>query len=174
MVSGEQRATFYTTIIIVVLSQGELSHATKMSLKVLVSSQSLVTAADAFVFVSFGTLTPILNLQPICVNWSQHSFSNYLFILFHLAPIVKLHYNRQLLTTALTELEHCLQGMEEHPTASWQAMQDGSVFYRRQHLYTISGKLPDFSDYIVAGCRYGGPIGVCFFSLNCFDLRLLQ
>ncbi|KXN92144.1 hypothetical protein AN958_09236 [Leucoagaricus sp. SymC.cos] len=50
--------------------------------------------------------------------------------------------------------------MEEHPTASWQAMQDGSVFYRRQHLYTVSGKLPDLSDYIIAGCRYGGPIAL--------------
>jgi hypothetical protein len=39
-------------------------------------------------------------------------------------------------------------------------MQEGSVFYRRQHLFTISGKLPDLSDYIIAGCRYGGPIGV--------------
>jgi len=55
--------------------------------------------------------TPILNLQPICINWSQSAtLVLKLFILFHLAPIVKLHYNRQLLTTALTELEHCLQG----------------------------------------------------------------
>lgn len=49
--------------------------------------------------------------------------------------------------------------MDEHPTVSWQAMQDGNVFYRRQHLYNISGKLPDLGDYIITGCRYGGPIG---------------
>lgn len=49
--------------------------------------------------------------------------------------------------------------MNEHPTASWQAMQDGNVFYRRQQLYSISGKLPNLGDYIVAGCRYGGPLG---------------
>ena len=47
----------------------------------------------------------------------------------------------------------------EHPTASWQAMQEGNVFYRRQQCYSIPGKLPDLGDYIVAGCRYGGPIG---------------
>ncbi|KAF9445538.1 vacuolar protein sorting-associated protein 16 [Macrolepiota fuliginosa MF-IS2] len=50
--------------------------------------------------------------------------------------------------------------MDEHPTTSWQAMQDGNVFYRRQHLYNISGKLPDLSDFIIAGCRYGGPIAI--------------
>ncbi|TFK38119.1 Vps16, N-terminal region-domain-containing protein [Crucibulum laeve] len=50
--------------------------------------------------------------------------------------------------------------MTEHPTASWQAMQDGQVFYRRQQLYSIAGKLPDLGDYIVAGCRYGGPIAL--------------
>jgi vacuolar protein sorting-associated protein 16 len=50
--------------------------------------------------------------------------------------------------------------MPEHPTASWQAMQGGSVFYRRQQLFTLEGKLPNFGEYIVAGCRYGGPIGM--------------
>ncbi|KAF8887599.1 vacuolar protein sorting-associated protein 16 [Infundibulicybe gibba] len=51
--------------------------------------------------------------------------------------------------------------MTEHPTTSWQPMQDGTVFYRRQQLYTIaSGKLPDLSDYIIAGGRYGGPIAL--------------
>ena len=49
--------------------------------------------------------------------------------------------------------------MTEHPTTTWQAMQDGNVFYRRQQLYSISGKLPDFADFVAAGCRYGGPIG---------------
>jgi vacuolar protein sorting-associated protein 16 len=49
--------------------------------------------------------------------------------------------------------------MTEHPTASWEAMQDGNVFYRRQQLYSIQGKLPNLEDYIIAGCRYGGPVG---------------
>ena len=48
----------------------------------------------------------------------------------------------------------------EHPTASWQAMQDGNVFYRRQHCYSIPGKLPDLNDYIIAGCKYSGPLGI--------------
>lgn len=47
----------------------------------------------------------------------------------------------------------------DHPTVSWQAMQEGKVFYRRQQCYSIPGKLPDLADYIVTGCRYGGPIG---------------
>ncbi|KAL0062112.1 Vacuolar protein sorting-associated protein 16 [Marasmius tenuissimus] len=51
--------------------------------------------------------------------------------------------------------------MSDHPTASWQAMQDGNVFYRRQQLYSLAaGKLPDLGDYIVAGCRYGGPLAL--------------
>lgn len=49
--------------------------------------------------------------------------------------------------------------MDEHPTVSWQAMQDGNVFYRRQHLYDVSGKLPNLNEHVIAGCRYGGPIG---------------
>lgn len=51
--------------------------------------------------------------------------------------------------------------MAEHPTTSWQAMQDGSVFYRQQRLYTLDGKLPNLGDCIVAGCRNGGPLGAC-------------
>lgn len=47
----------------------------------------------------------------------------------------------------------------EHPTASWQAMQDGSVFYRKTQLYNIQDKLPKLDEYVVAGCRFGGPIG---------------
>ncbi|KAF4618727.1 hypothetical protein D9613_010167 [Agrocybe pediades] len=50
--------------------------------------------------------------------------------------------------------------MADHPTASWQAMQEGNVFYRRQQCYSIPGKLPNLADYIVAGCRYGGPIAL--------------
>lgn len=51
--------------------------------------------------------------------------------------------------------------MAEHPTTSWQAMQDGSVFYRQQRLYTLDGKLPSLGDCVVAGCRNGGPLGTC-------------
>ncbi|KAK7034490.1 Vacuolar protein sorting-associated protein 16 [Paramarasmius palmivorus] len=50
--------------------------------------------------------------------------------------------------------------MPEHPTSTWQAMQDGTVFYRKQQLYSIAGKLPDLGDYVVAGCRYGGPLAL--------------
>ncbi|KAA1472557.1 vacuolar assembling/sorting protein VPS16 [Dentipellis sp. KUC8613] len=50
--------------------------------------------------------------------------------------------------------------MTDHPTASWEAMQDSNVFYRRQQVYTIHGKLPNLSDCFVAGCRYGGPIAL--------------
>ncbi|KAF5390852.1 hypothetical protein D9757_004539 [Collybiopsis confluens] len=49
--------------------------------------------------------------------------------------------------------------MSDHPTTSWQAMHD-SVFYRRQQLYTVAGKFPDLGDYIIAGCRYGGPLAL--------------
>ncbi len=49
--------------------------------------------------------------------------------------------------------------MSEHPTTSWQAMQNGNVFYRQQRLYTLDGKLPNLGDCIVAGCRNGGPLG---------------
>ncbi|PFH49934.1 hypothetical protein AMATHDRAFT_146515 [Amanita thiersii Skay4041] len=50
--------------------------------------------------------------------------------------------------------------MPEHPTSSWQAMQDGNVFYRRQQMYSIPDKFPNLSDYIIAGCRYGGPLAL--------------
>ena len=49
--------------------------------------------------------------------------------------------------------------MSEHPTASWEALQDGNVFYRRHQNYSIPGKLPNLNDFLVAGCRYGGPLG---------------
>jgi hypothetical protein len=52
-----------------------------------------------------------------------------------------------------------IRTMAEHPTTSWQAMQDGNVFYRQQRLYTLDGKLPSLGDCIVAGCRNGGPFG---------------
>jgi vacuolar protein sorting-associated protein 16 len=49
--------------------------------------------------------------------------------------------------------------MASHPTALWQAIGDGTTFYRRQQLYSLPGKLPDLGDYIVAACQYGGPLG---------------
>ncbi|KAJ7021202.1 hypothetical protein C8F04DRAFT_1213879 [Mycena alexandri] len=39
-------------------------------------------------------------------------------------------------------------------------MQDGKTFHKRQQLYSIPGKLPNLSDYIVAGRQYGGPIAI--------------
>lgn len=48
---------------------------------------------------------------------------------------------------------------DEHPTAAWEAMQDGNVFYRRQQVYSIPGKLPSLGDFVIAGCKYGGPLG---------------
>ncbi|KAF9652633.1 vacuolar assembling/sorting protein VPS16 [Thelephora ganbajun] len=50
--------------------------------------------------------------------------------------------------------------MVDHPTASWDAMQDGKVFYRRQQVYNVSNKLPRLDDFIVAGCKYGGPLAL--------------
>ncbi|KAJ7276065.1 Vps16, C-terminal region-domain-containing protein [Mycena haematopus] len=50
--------------------------------------------------------------------------------------------------------------MTERPSSRWQIMQDGKTFYKRQQLYSIPGKLPNLSDYIVAGCRHGGPIAL--------------
>lgn len=50
----------------------------------------------------------------------------------------------------------------EHPTTTWQAMSEGgNAFYRRLQLYSIPGKLPDLNDFVIAGCRNGGPIGAC-------------
>jgi hypothetical protein len=48
----------------------------------------------------------------------------------------------------------------DHPTASWEAMQGGNVFYRRQQLYSVARKFPNLADYVIAGCRYGGPLGL--------------
>ncbi|KAG9314973.1 vacuolar assembling sorting protein VPS16 [Chiua virens] len=48
----------------------------------------------------------------------------------------------------------------EHPTTTWEAMPEGNVFYRRLQLYSIPGKLPDLNDFIIAGCRNGGPIAL--------------
>ncbi|TFK72107.1 vacuolar assembling/sorting protein VPS16 [Pluteus cervinus] len=50
--------------------------------------------------------------------------------------------------------------MTDHPTTTWQAMQDGNVFYRRQQLYSVSEKLPKLDDHVIAGCRYSGPLAL--------------
>ncbi|KAF9060166.1 Vps16, N-terminal region-domain-containing protein [Rhodocollybia butyracea] len=50
--------------------------------------------------------------------------------------------------------------MSEHPTTSWKSLQDGKGFYRRQQLYSLQGKLPDLGDYVISGCRYGGPLAI--------------
>jgi len=63
-------------------------------------------------------------------------------------------------TKALPRLLPPTQTMVDHPTASWDAMQDGKVFYRRQQVYNISNKLPKLDDFVVAGCKYGGPLGM--------------
>jgi len=39
-------------------------------------------------------------------------------------------------------------------------MQDGNVFYRRHQIYSIAGKLPNLGDYVITGCRYGGPLAI--------------
>lgn len=61
--------------------------------------------------------------------------------------------------------------MVDHPTASWDAMQDGMVFYKRQQVYNISNKLPKLDDFVVAGCKYGGPLGMVCSGVS--QLRLL-
>ncbi|KAG2363465.1 vacuolar assembling sorting protein VPS16 [Suillus spraguei] len=48
----------------------------------------------------------------------------------------------------------------QHPSAAWEAVSNGIVFYRRQQLYTLSGKLPNIADYLIAGCKNGGPIAL--------------
>ncbi|KAG9046907.1 hypothetical protein FS842_000766 [Serendipita sp. 407] len=53
----------------------------------------------------------------------------------------------------------------EHPTTSWEALNNGAVFYSRRHLYQMQWNLSsvgggsDLSGYIVAGARFGGPVG---------------
>ncbi|KAG8840224.1 hypothetical protein FRB91_006401, partial [Serendipita sp. 411] len=54
----------------------------------------------------------------------------------------------------------------EHPTTSWEALNNGAVFYSRRHLYQMQWNLSsvgggsDLSGYIVAGARFGGPIAI--------------
>lgn len=39
-------------------------------------------------------------------------------------------------------------------------MQDGNVFYRTQQIYSMQWSIANLSDYIIAGARYGGPLGM--------------
>ncbi|KIJ36797.1 hypothetical protein M422DRAFT_179088, partial [Sphaerobolus stellatus SS14] len=48
----------------------------------------------------------------------------------------------------------------EHPTASWEPIQDGTAFYRKHSVYQMQWQYLDVSDYIVAGARYGGPLAM--------------
>lgn len=48
----------------------------------------------------------------------------------------------------------------QHPSATWEAVSNGIVFYKRQQLYTLPGKLPNIADYLIAGCKNGGPIAL--------------
>ncbi|KAG8808442.1 hypothetical protein FRC19_005900 [Serendipita sp. 401] len=54
----------------------------------------------------------------------------------------------------------------EHPTTSWEALNNGAVFYSRRHLYQMQWNLSsvgggsDLSGYIVAGARFGGPVAI--------------
>ena len=42
-------------------------------------------------------------------------------------------------------------------SASWEAL--GETFYKRSDVYSMQWSLSDLSDYIVAGARWGGPLG---------------
>ena len=53
-------------------------------------------------------------------------------------------------------------------------MQDGNVFYRRQQLYSVQGKFPRLDDYIIAGCRYGGPLGIRVIPYCAMNLNLIS
>ncbi|EJU02203.1 vacuolar protein sorting-associated protein 16 [Dacryopinax primogenitus] len=48
----------------------------------------------------------------------------------------------------------------DHPTSTWEPMQDGTVFYRKQELYSMQWKVQDLSDFKVVGARYGGPLAI--------------
>jgi hypothetical protein len=58
-----------------------------------------------------------------------------------------------------------LTSIAEHPTMTWEAMNNGAVFYSRKNVYqmqwnlSLAGGGSDLSGYIVAGAQFGGPIG---------------
>ena len=47
----------------------------------------------------------------------------------------------------------------EHPTTSWEAMQNGAVFYSKRQVYSMQWNVRDLSDFVIAGARFGGPLG---------------
>ncbi|QRV75847.1 vacuolar protein sorting-associated protein 16 [Ceratobasidium sp. AG-Ba] len=48
---------------------------------------------------------------------------------------------------------------EQPPTATWEPVQDGEVFYSTREVYQMLWQLNDLTDFIIAGARYGGPLG---------------
>ncbi|CAG7849893.1 Vacuolar protein sorting-associated protein 16 homolog [Serendipita indica DSM 11827] len=54
----------------------------------------------------------------------------------------------------------------QHPTLTWEAVNDGAVFYSRRHVYHMNWNLgaggggSDLSGYVVAAARFGGPIAI--------------
>ena len=40
-------------------------------------------------------------------------------------------------------------------------MQDGAVFYSKHQVYSMQWNVRDLSDFIIAGARFGGPLGEC-------------
>ncbi|KAK4687137.1 vacuolar protein sorting-associated protein 16, partial [Tremellales sp. Uapishka_1] len=44
------------------------------------------------------------------------------------------------------------------PTSTWDTIQD--VFYRKEEVYSMLWKIPDLSDYLIAGGKNGGPIAL--------------
>jgi vacuolar protein sorting-associated protein 16 len=55
--------------------------------------------------------------------------------------------------------------LAEHPTVTWEALNDGAVFYSKKHVYQMqwilssAGGGSDLSGYIVAAAKFGGPVG---------------
>ncbi|KAF8599358.1 vacuolar protein sorting-associated protein 16 [Ceratobasidium sp. AG-I] len=46
------------------------------------------------------------------------------------------------------------------PTANWEPVQDGEVFYSTREVYQMMWQLNDLTDFIIAGARYGGPLAL--------------
>ena len=49
-----------------------------------------------------------------------------------------------------------------------------NVFYRRQQVYSIPGKLPNLGDFIIAGSQYGGPLGIFMQLVDGYVLNLMR
>ncbi|KAB5594660.1 Vacuolar protein sorting-associated protein [Ceratobasidium theobromae] len=48
----------------------------------------------------------------------------------------------------------------QNPTATWEPVQDGEVFYSTCEVYQMMWQLNDLTDFIIAGARYGGPLAL--------------